>query len=67
MMKIAEVRKKTPEELKVKLMELKREMMNLRFQKTSGQLEKTAQFRVVRREVARFKTVLNETHHKASS
>jgi large subunit ribosomal protein L29 len=40
------------------LVELEKERFNLRFQAASGQLENTARKRVVRRDIARIKTVL---------
>jgi large subunit ribosomal protein L29 len=56
----AEVRDLSDDELSSRLLELKREQFNLRFQKASGQLEKTARVREVRRDIARIKTVLTE-------
>lgn len=60
-MKNDELRKKSSSELKERLVELKREILNLRFQRVSGQLESTARFRSARREVARIKTILTDT------
>ncbi len=60
MTKASDVRAKTPDELKTDLVNLKKEQFNLRFQRANGQLENTARVRVIRREVARIKTVLNE-------
>lgn len=57
-MKAEELRGKTADELKGKLVELKKEQFNLRFQRASGQLENTAQVRKVRRDIARIKTML---------
>jgi len=57
-MKAAEVRAKTPDQLQDELVSLKKEQFNLRFQKASGQLEKTARVRQVRRDIARIKTIL---------
>ncbi len=57
-MKAADVRAKTTDELKTELMELKKEALNLRFQKASGQLENTSRVRLVRRDIARIITVL---------
>ena len=51
-------------ELKSKLGELRKESLNLRFQKSSGQLEKTARVRVVRRQIARIKTAINNSKVK---
>ena len=51
---------KTPiADLKNKIANLRKESLNLRFQKSSGQLEKTARIRLVRRQIARIKTVIN--------
>ncbi len=59
-MKIADVRVKTSDELKIQLEELKKEQFNLRFRRASGQLENTARVREVRRDIARIKTILAE-------
>ena len=58
-MKAEELRSKTPDELRTRLLELKKEAFNLRFQRASGQLENTARVRQVRRDIARIKTILN--------
>ncbi len=55
-MKPAEIRAMSDEELNAKLLELKKEQFNLRFQRASGQLENTARIREVRRDIARVKT-----------
>jgi large subunit ribosomal protein L29 len=59
-MKAGDVRLKTPDELDDQLDALKKEQFNLRFQRASGQLENTARVRVVRRDIARIKTILTE-------
>ena len=59
-MKAAELRDKTPDQLREQLVALKKEAFNLRFQGATGQLENTARIRTVRRDVARVKTILNE-------
>lgn len=59
-MDIKEVRTKDPEALKSLLLDLKKEWFNLRFQQASGQLEKTARIKEVRKDIARIKTVFNE-------
>ena len=46
-------------DLRNKISDLRKESLNLRFQKSSGQLEKTARIRAVRRQIAKIKTVLN--------
>ena len=55
-----ELRTKTPDELRTSLVQLKKEAFNLRFQQATNQLENSARIRVVRRDVARIQTVLNE-------
>lgn len=62
-----ELRAKTPDELKDHLVALKKEAFNLRFQQATSQLENTARMRVVRRDVARVKTVLNEKAAQAAA
>jgi large subunit ribosomal protein L29 len=54
------LRAKTPDELKTQLVELKKEQFNLRFQTAAGQVENPSRARVVRREIARIKTVLGQ-------
>jgi large subunit ribosomal protein L29 len=60
-MKARELRGRSRDELQGQLLELKKEQFNLRFQKATGQLENTARVRVVRRDIARIKTILDET------
>ena len=55
-----ELREKTPDQLRDELANLKKEAFNLRFQQATNQLENTARMRIVRRDVARVKTILNE-------
>ena len=59
-MKASDVRAKTVDELDTQLGDLKKEQFNLRFQKATGQLEKTGRVRVVRRDIARIKTIAAE-------
>ncbi len=59
-MNAAEVRDMTEDQLKSRLLDLKKEQFNLRFQKASGQLEKTARINEVRKDIARIKTILGE-------
>ena len=60
MMKASEVKAMTADELNDKLASLKKEQFNLRFQKATGQLEKTARVQVVRRDIARIKTIARQ-------
>jgi large subunit ribosomal protein L29 len=58
-MKAKEIRDLTVEEQAEKLAEAEKELFNLHVQKSSGQLEKPDRIRVVKREIARIKTVMN--------
>ena len=66
-MKAAELRDKTPDQLREELDSLKKEGFNLRFQAATGQLENTARARKVRRDAARVKTILNEKARAAAA
>jgi large subunit ribosomal protein L29 len=57
-MKAADLRDKTPDQLRDQLASLKKEAFNLRFQKATGQLENTSRMSAVRRDAARVKTIL---------
>lgn len=59
-MNVAELKKKTPDELQSLLVDLNREKFNLRMQQGTGQLSKPTQMKVVRRQIARIKTILTE-------
>lgn len=59
-MKAADLKTKTDDELRDSLTDLRKEAFNLRFQAASGQLENTARARLVRRDIARVKTVLGD-------
>lgn len=50
---------KSQDELKTLLVDFKKEAFNLRFQKSTGELENSSRIRVVRRNIARIKTLLN--------
>ncbi|UCI05840.1 MULTISPECIES: 50S ribosomal protein L29 [unclassified Mesorhizobium] len=56
-MKAEDIRTKTQDQLTDDLANLKKEQFNLRFQKATGQLEKTARVKQVRRDIARIKTI----------
>ncbi len=61
-----EFRTKSADELGDELTRLKKEQFNLRFQRANGQLEKTNRIRVVRRDIARIQTIMNEQRHRAA-
>jgi len=64
-MKNKEIRELTNEELEQKLVDLKSEFFNLRFQLATGQLNNTASIRNVKKDIARVKTVIRENELKA--
>ena len=59
-MKAEELKKMTADELQNKLVELKKELFNLRFQHAINQLENPHQITEVKHDIARVMTVLNE-------
>ena len=59
-MKAADVRAKSLDQINDELGALKKEQFNLRFQKATGQLEKTACVKQVRRDIARIKTIARQ-------
>ena len=63
---VSELRGKTADQLADRLLELKKEQFNLRFQRAGGQLENTARVRQVRREIATIKTLLGASQRAAS-
>ena len=56
-MKAADVRAMTLDQLDDEVLKLKKEQFNLRFQRATGQLENTSRVRVIRRDIARMKTI----------
>ena len=55
--RLSDLRVMTPDQLEDEALRLKKEQFNLRFQKASGQLQDTARVRLVRRDIARVKTI----------
>ena len=66
-MKAVEVRALTPDQLKDELLKLKKEQFNLRFQRATGQMEKTHRVNEVRKDIARIKTMLREKTAQAGA
>jgi large subunit ribosomal protein L29 len=64
-MKIDEIRGMTPDQLAEALLNLKKEQFNLRFQKATGQIEKTHRVDEVRKDIARIKTTLRARQAQA--
>jgi len=63
-MKPSEMRELSLEELERKLLDLKQEMFNLRFQHASGQLENPKKLGQTRKTIARAKTIIRQTQLK---
>jgi large subunit ribosomal protein L29 len=60
MINSGDLRAMTIDELDDQLVKLKKEQFNLRFQRATGQLENTSRVRVVRRDIARIKTIAQQ-------
>jgi large subunit ribosomal protein L29 len=60
-----DVRAKTPDELSTMLLDLRKEQFNLRFQRAGGQQEGVGRIRIVRRQIARVKTIMAEKQRSA--
>jgi large subunit ribosomal protein L29 len=55
--RLSDLKAMTEDQLADELLKLKKEQFNLRFQRATGQLENSSRVRVVRRDVARVKTL----------
>jgi large subunit ribosomal protein L29 len=60
-MKMTDVRALSNDQVKDEILKLRKEQLNLRFQRASGQLEKTNRIRQIRRDIARLKTAQSAT------
>jgi large subunit ribosomal protein L29 len=65
MMKPDDIRGMTVDQLDDELLKLKKEQFNLRFQRATGQLESSSRVRVVRRDIARIKTIAHQKRAQA--
>ena len=64
-MKSSEIRELSPAELNAKLSDLKTELFNLRFQHAVNQLDNPMRLKVVKKDIARVKTIIRENERKA--
>lgn len=64
-MKAEEIRALSTDEIKAKLVDAREELMKLRFQQVTGQLTDTSRLRLMRRDIARMLTVINERERTA--
>ena len=65
-MKTQDLKVQSDDQMATQLGELKREQFNLRFQAATGQLEKPARVRTVRRTIARIKTLQTQRQTAAA-
>ena len=55
--RLSDLKVMSEDQLSDEVLKLKKEQFNLRFQRATGQLENTSRVRVVRRDIARAKTI----------
>ena len=63
-MKIKEIRDLSTAELETQILDLKKELFNLRFQHATNQLDNPLQIAVVKKDIARIKTIIRENETK---
>jgi large subunit ribosomal protein L29 len=66
-LKISDLRSKESIQLKEMLLALRKESLNIRFQRASGQFENTVRIREISRTIARIKTILNEKNIRSKT
>ena len=59
-MKAKDIRKLSAKQIDAKIVDLKEELFNLKFQAALGNLEKPARMNEIKRDIARLKTILTE-------
>ena len=64
-MKVQEIREMQVEQLRSKLSDTREELMKLRFQQVTGQLTDSSRLRILRRDIARMETILNQSLQSA--
>lgn len=64
--RVSDLKVMSEDQLGEELLKLKKEQFNLRFQGATGQLENTSRIRVVRRDIARIKTIAAQKRAEAS-
>ena len=63
-MELNKIREMSELELNAELLKLKKDLMNLRFQHVTGQLENPIKIREMKRDIARVKTIIREKQAK---
>jgi large subunit ribosomal protein L29 len=66
-MKVKEIREMQIEQLRSKLSDTREELMKLRFQQVTGQLTDSSRLRILRRDIARMETILNQSLQSAAA
>ncbi|HEY4662821.1 MAG TPA: 50S ribosomal protein L29 [Candidatus Humimicrobiaceae bacterium] len=66
-MKISEIKEQNKEELETKLLDIKKTLFNLKFQKATGQLDNPVKIRNLRKDIARIKTLIKEKELEAKT
>jgi large subunit ribosomal protein L29 len=64
--RLSDLKVMSKDQLEQEFLNLKKEQFNLRFQRATGQLENTARVRVVRRDIARIKSISAEKRHEGA-
>ena len=65
--RMSDLKVMTDDQLNDEVLKLKKEQFNLRFQRATGQLENTARVRVIRRDIARAKTIAHAAKRSATT
>jgi len=65
--RLSDLKVMTVDQLDDEALKLKKEQFNLRFQRASGQLQDTSRVRVVRRDIARVKTLASQKRTETKS
>ena len=66
-MKPSDIRAMSEDQMNDELVKLKKEQFNLRFQQATGQMENTARFRQIRRDIARIQTINSAGNHLSAT
>ncbi len=64
--RLSDLKVMSKDQLEQEFLNLKKEQFNLRFQRATGQLENTARVRVVRRDIARIKSLSAEKRQEGA-
>ena len=67
MMKPSQIRELAPEEMQARIAELQEELFRLKFRGATETLDDPLRLRVIRRDIARLKTVVKEQQTKAGA